>query len=484
MNKPAPSQTSDRLSYVVNSPASKLLFLVALGILVGFAFPSPFSIPRQDWREFVLFLVTIVGIIWRPYPLPLVVLFFLALGTTARIITEEQALKGFSNGIVWVVVSSFLFARAYIKTGLGKRIALTLIARSRDNLLGLSYSLALTDLLLAPFTASNTARAGGIVFPITQGLVQQLEAQSESNLPNVGGFLLFSAFQANVLTSSMFMTAMAVNPLTVHLATQMLHLHISWGAWLLAASLPGSLCLLIVPWTIYKTYPLAHKQTLSAVAYAREQMEAQGSLTTSEKTTIAISILVAAMWATSGIHGIAPEIIALLAVCVFVILGVLNLSDIIDEKDAWSTFLWFGGILSIADTISKSTLAKGIAELLGPHLSVAHPLWVLISLCLIYFYLHYLFASITAQILTLYPVFLSTAVGAGAPPMISALCLCYMSSLYASTTFYGSGPAPIFFGTGRIDRYVWLKLGFLVSLVTLIIWLGVGFAWWRLLGYW
>ena len=106
--------------------------------------------------------------------------------------------------------------------------------------LGLSYGLIATDLVLAPAIPSNTARAGGIVFPLVLASAKAFGSEpNDGTARKIGAFLMQAAFQGNVITTAMFLTAMAANPLAAKLAAQM-HIEVSWGEWALAAMVPGS----------------------------------------------------------------------------------------------------------------------------------------------------------------------------------------------------------------------------------------------------
>jgi len=101
----------------------------------------------------------------------------------------------------------------------------------------------------------------------------------------------------------------------------------------------------------------------------------------------------------------------------------------------------------------------------------------------VYLYVHYAFASMTAQVTALYPGFLAAALASGASPLVSALSLAYFSNINAAMTHYGTGSAPVYFGTGYVSQRTWWKMGFLISLINLALWLGVGLLWWKLLGW-
>jgi len=132
--------------------------------------------------------------------------------------------------------------------------------------------------------------------------------------------------------------------------------------------------------------------------------------------------------------------------------------------------------------------ALGLIPWLSAQMSdaVAGMGWVtaFVVLTLVYFFSHYLFASNTAHISAMYAAFLATAIMAGAPPLMAALVLGFISSLFASVTHYSSGPAPVLFGAGYVPVVAWWRTGFVISLTTIAIWMGVGGAWMKVLGMW
>ena len=107
-----------------------------------------------------------------------------------------------------------------------------------------------------------------------------------------------------------------------------------------------------------------------------------------------------------------------------------------------------------------------------------------LGLSVIYFYSHYLFASNTAQVSSMYAPFLAVTLAVGTPPLLAALTLAFFSNVSACTTHYGTGPAPIFFGAKFVETTTWWKLGAILSLLYIAIWLGIGIGWWKLLGLW
>ena len=63
-------------------------------------------------------------------------------------------------------MAAFFISRALINTGLARRIALFFVRMFGKSSLGVSYALALSDIVLAGVIPSNGARSGGVILPI------------------------------------------------------------------------------------------------------------------------------------------------------------------------------------------------------------------------------------------------------------------------------------------------------------------------------
>ncbi len=475
------SQVDDRTN---NCSLLPLLLLFGIALVVWSVVPPPAGVSSSDWGLLVLFATTVAAVVWQPYPIPVLVLLSLALGTATRVLTLEQALAGYSNSVTWIIVAAFLFALSFVKTGLGRRIALLFIRSLGSSSLRLGYSLALTDLVLSPVTASNTARAGGIIFPVARSLARELGSEPGETARKVGAYLLFTCYQANVVTSALFLTSMAANGLSSELAHKTVGVEISWAMWLYASALPGALSFLLVPYLIYRTYPPQTQETAAAQRFAHQELGKLGPLKRPEKVLLAVFVGLACTWATSGLHSVSIVSAALAAVSLLLLLGVLRLEEVTGEQPVWATFLWFGGFISLAGALTDSSLVPWFVASMNQWFESIDGLVTLILLAIVYVYLHYAFAGMTTQIIALYAAFLAIAAAAGAPPLLAALVFCFFSSLCASLTHYGDGAAPIFYGSGYIDQKSWWRVGFYLSLAHLIIWLGIGLPWWAFLGIW
>ncbi len=460
------------------------LVLLLLFIILWFIIPIPSGISVKGWHLFIIFILTILGLIIEPLPMGGVALTGLVVVVLTKTLTLQMALSSFSSSIVWLIVSAFLLAKGFIKTGLGARISYYFVYALGKNTLGLAYGLTAAELIFAPLMPSNTARGAGIIYPIIDALNSEYKSKPElGTRKKIGSYLIKLLYQINVLTSAMFLTATAGNPLIVGIAMGQ-GINISWGTWAIACIVPGLVSLLVLPALLYVIYPPEIKDTPDAPGFASQKLKELGPLTSGERIMLLVFAFLLVLWIFGDKFGIDATTAALTGLLILLVSGVLKWDDVISEKQAWNTFIWMAVLIMLSDQLSK----LGVTTWFGIKLqkSVANLTWisVFVLVSLFYFYAHYFFASMTAHISAMYGTFLVVAINSGSPAMLIALFLGVGSSLSAGLTHYGTGTAPVYFGTNYVTISEWWKIGFIVSVVNLLIWGFLGGMWWKILGYW
>jgi DASS family divalent anion:Na+ symporter len=456
--------------------------VLAPGLILYFA-PLPSLTPPQR-HLLAVFISTVVALVAQPVPMAVSVLISMTLLALTRTVPPGRVLSGFSDQNVWLIFTAFLFARAVTGTGFGLRVAYFFIRRFGRSALTLGYSVAASDLVLAPFIPSDTGRGGGIIYPITRSVAQAFNSEPGPTARRLGSYLIVVAFQVNCVVSAMFLTSMAANPLMAEFARKIAHVDLNWGRWAAGAALPGIVSLILIPWVIYRLYPPEIRATEAAQQLAGEELRKLGPMSVRERWLAVIMAGVMAGWVSAPWHGVPNAFVALTAVCLILLTGVMQWSDLLAETRAWDALMWFGPMLMMAGELTQSGV---IGVLSGGVIGHLHGWsWGAIFMLLVpgYLYIHYTFASMTAQATALYQAFLGALVLGGCPPLVAALALGYFSSLNAGMTHYGTGAAPVFFGAGYVSQSTWWKLGFVISLLNVAIWLGLGGLWWKVLGLW
>ncbi|NGX43055.1 MAG: putative malate transporter YflS [Chlamydiae bacterium] len=466
----------------VNFRSLIIAVLVGVGILL---IPVPEGLDPKAWHLFAIFVATIVGIVGKALSIGGVAIIALAVTTLSGTLTIQEGLSGFSSPLIWLIVTAFFVARSFVKTGLGMRIAYLFVALLGKKSLGIAYGFAFTDLVLAPAIPSNTARAGGIIYPIVKSLALSYDSSPEKGTERkIGSFLIQSVYQIQVITCAMFLTSSAANPL-INSFNEVEGLGLTWTGWFLAGLLPGLISILVLPYALFLLYPPEIKETPHAKELAKQHLKEMGSLKREEWITIGVFFLLLFLWAVGAqVWGINSTIAAMTGLAVLLLTRVLTWEDIKSEKGAWDTLIWFSVLMTLATYLNKLGFISWFSanfqeQVSGLNWQVAFPI-----LLLVYFYSHYLFASITAHVSAMYAAVLTLGIAAGIPPGLFVLTLTYTSSLCASLTHYGTGPAPLLFGSRYVDLVTWWKLGGVISVINLVIWMGVGPIWWKVLGFW
>lgn len=430
-----------------------------------------------------MFGATITALISRPLPAGAVVLTAVTAGILLQLFSVQDGLSGFANVTVWLIVAAYLFARGLVRTGLGERIAYTIVRRIGGRPLPLGYSLVLADLVLAPMTASNTARAGGVIFPVALNVARALGSEPGPTASRLGSFLMQTVYQGDLVVSAMFLTATAPNPLVADFARQS-GTTLTWITWALAAAVPGIVGLICIPYLVFRLSPPRIQDTDGARLLAGERLQALGPITRDERWMLGIFSLVLVLWLTAEWHGISATAVAWLGLSLLLVGRVLSWQDVLEERAAWDALIWFGGLMMLAGQLDKAGFPQALASSAAAIVDGWPWWWALAALIVVYLYSHYAFASLVAHVTAMFPAFFAVAITLGAPPLVAALSLGFFSSLNAATTHYGTGPGPVIFAAGYVTQGEWWRVGFVVSLAHLAIWLPLGFLWWKAIGLW
>ncbi len=467
--------------------------LVAVAIAL---IPAPEGLAQHAWYFFAIFAGVIVGLMLEPLPGAAIGLIGVVLvtllapyvlfgpaelakpGFKAANASLTWALSGFANTTVWLIFAAFMFALGYEKTGLGRRIALALVKRMGRRTLTLGYAVAIADLLLAPFTPSNTARSAGTVFPVIRNLPALYDSQpNDPSARRIGGYLMWVAIAATSVTSSMFVTALAPNLLAIEMVNKTAKIAISWADWFVAFAPVGIVLLLVLPLVVYFVYPPQVKSGDEVPNWASGELAKLGGLTTREIELAVLVLLALALWIFGG-DFVNATTVAMAVIALMVILRVVSWDDILANKQAWNTLLWFGTLVALADGLARVGFVKWFADTIGAHMAGFSPITVMLLLVAVFFFTHYLFASITAHVTAMLPVML--AVGMAVPGLdvrTFALLLMFTLGIMGILTPYATGPSPVYYGSGYVPGKDYWRLGAIFGVLFIAALLAIGVPW-------
>ena len=477
------------------------LIAIVVILLLWFVIPVPEGVSDNAWHLLALFVGTVVAIIGKAMPIGAVAILAITLVAVTGVTSDnpstaiKDALSGFSNSLIWLIGIAIIISRGLVKSGLGNRIGYYFISVFGKKTIGIGYALSLSELVIAPVTPSNTARGGGIIHTIMKSIATSFNSSPEQGTSRkIGHYLALVNYHINPITSAMFITATAPNPLIVKLIADATgsSINISWGTWALAALLPGLVCIALVPLVVYLIYPPEIKSTPDARKYSQSKLKEMGKMSYDEKVMIGVFTLLLTLWAGVPAMLFGPDYavnttaVAFLGLSILLISGVLSWDDVLKEKSAWDTVIWFSALVMMATYLNKLGLVAWFSTIMGNNIEQFGFGWIasIVILTAVYFYAHYFFASTTAHITAMFAAFYGAGLALGAPPLYLGLLLAGASSLMMSLTHYATGTSPIIFGSGYVSMKDWWVMGFIMSIVNLSIWGVIGGLWWKALGYW
>lgn len=471
----------------------KLVAVVIIGLTMSF-FPVPDGLTQDAWIFFSLFICVLIGLIIEPLPtayialLGVVIACILKIGppvNTSGDVTSSEAiawgLSGFSNTTVWLIVIAYNFALGYEKTGLGKRISLALVTKMGKSTLGLGYAIGLADLILAPFMPSNTARSGGTIFPIVKNIPILYGSSQEKDPRKIGAYISWVALASTCVTSSMFFTALAPNVLASSLVEDLDIIAPSWTEWFFYFLPVGIILFLLVPLITYYVYPPSIKISKNIPEWAGNELKEMRNISRSEIIIIILACLAILLWILGRYLDISATLAALIVLCLMVLFNTISWDDILTNKAGWNILLWFGALIPLAGGLNNVGFLDWFAIHITSQISSYPPSLILVLLLLVFYFSHYLFASLTAHVIALLTIFLvagSKIEGVDFP--LLTLLLLYSHGLMGILTPYATGPSPIWYGLGYIPSKTFWGLGAFFGIIFIGVLILVGIPWIKL----
>ncbi|MGE5359266.1 MAG: DASS family sodium-coupled anion symporter [Bacteroidales bacterium] len=451
--------------------------IATLAVVVGiWLAPVPEGLTRPAWHLFALFIGAILSVIVGAFPILTASIFAAAAAVLSGTLTAAQAYAGFANPTILLIVVAFLVARAVVTCGLGARLGHMVVSVFGRSTLGLAYSIFVVDGIIAPAFPSNTAR-GGVLYPLVYSLTVAAGAKpGERGRARLGAFLMFCGMASLSLSSALWFTAMAANPLGAEIA-RTYGVNISFGSWLLAASVPTLVAMALLPLVLYRIMSPEVKATPAAPAAARAALAALGPLSRNEKIVTVAFVGMVALWAAAGSLHLDSTAIALLGLGVLLATGVLTLGDIAKEGDVLATFIWFAVLYTLSGQLNELGFMGYLGLRFSGALSGMHWVTVYLVLAGAYVVLHYLFVSQTAHVLALFGVFLGVGIKLGVPATPLAFLLLFASNFFSVITPQGSSANLLFVDSGFLSQNDAYRLGAIATVFCLLVYLVVGTPW-------
>ncbi|MBT8275163.1 MAG: anion permease [Bacteroidia bacterium] len=448
----------------------KRIITLVIGIII-WHLPIPWDLSPASWYLFTIFITAILGVLIDALSIFTASVLALVAAVILGVLTPEKAFSGFSESFILLILAAFLVAKGVIKSGLGRRIAFLLIRRFGKSTLNLGYCIVATDTLLGPAIPSNTARSG-ILYPITQALSLDTGSHpTPESRKKTGSYLMMTAISGHTISSALWFTGMAANPVGAGIAAQF-GVNMNFGNWVFVASVPCLLALIAIPFVLYKLFPPENKHTPEAPEMAGKALHEMGPMSKQEWIMGITFFGMILLWAFSPILNLNLAIVAFLGLSILILSNVYTLEDIRQGAgDALETYVWFAILYMMSTALNEMGFMKTLGAQIATYISDFNWITVYILLTILYVIIHYLFVSQTAQLLALYAVFLQVAVNAEVPAALMAFMLSFATNYFAVITPQASSSNVLFAGSGYLSSKDIYKQGAVITILNTAIFL-------------
>ena len=437
--------------------------------------PAPEGLDPAAWRLFAIFAATIFAVVAGAASLLLAAILALVAAIFTGTLDPAIAYSGFSQGFILLIVIALLVGRGVVNSGLGARIGYLLVRSFGRSSLGLAYAMVATDALIAPAFPSNTARSG-VLFPIVYSLAENNGSHPwDESRHRLGAYLMLVSMAGLGLSSALWLTAMAANPVGVALLAEN-GIEVSFVDWFRASSVPTLTAMLVVPWLLYRMFPPSLTQTPDAPVNARRQLQELGPISRGEWFTLLTFAGMVLGWSLSGLLGLDATAVAFAGLAVLMLSGVVSLDDIKQSGDALETLLWFGILYTLSTQLDQLGFMQFAGDRMGHWVDGLAPPLTYVLLVSIYVLIHYLFVSQSAHLLALFGVFLGLS-QPEVPVAVMGMMLLFATNFFSPLTPQASSANVIFVGSGYLSGGEVYRYGGLAVAACLLIYLGVGTLW-------
>jgi sodium-dependent dicarboxylate transporter 2/3/5 len=472
----------------------------ALALIVILMLPTPAGLPVAGHR--MLAILAFAVVVWMTeaidYAVSAVVIaalmaFLLGLapsvsnpkvlmGTSAAL---TLAFGGFSNTALVLVAAALFLAAAMTATGLDKRIALSILSRVGTETRHVVVGTILVGFVIAFMVPSTTARVACLV-PITLGIIAAYGVNKRGAFASM---LMITTVQTASIWNVGIKTAAAQNMVAIGFIEKTFNQTITWLDWLIAAAPFGVLMSIALYFVMTRMMPPEVAEVPGGREGIRKSLAALGPMKASEWKLLILSLVLIGFWATEGIlHKYDTSTTTITAVALMFLpgFGIMTWKEA-QPKIPWGTVILFGVGISLGTALLTTNAAQWLANIVVEQFGLknATALFILGVMSLFLVVIHLGFASATALASAMIPIVIAVLKSV-ATPGINIIGMTMLLQFVVSFGFILVVNAPqnmVAYGTETFNARDFVRTGFVLTIIALVLVMVLGATYWHWLGY-
>lgn len=466
-------------------PLALLIFVLIYNI------PTPEGLSYAGKMALCIFLSALT--LWVTESLPnyaVSLLVIVALPLTGAW-SEEQAMGVLGYEVIWLTFAAFVIASGMEKSGLAKRMALSLITKFGKTANSIIALLIFTNFLIAFIVPSTTARAA-MMFPIVLLVVEAFEISINDPKNNFGKMLALHGIQANNLSTAAIVTATSSQILAVSFIKDLTGYSVSWSKWFIASA-PVTILTLIAMFFIGKVLfklpkPEGNTTLKLDLTKIKEEHQKLGKMSLDEKKALVIFAITLILWALdtsqSKFFGfqLSLVMVAILSAGMFFMphIGILKWKE---AKISWNLLIFACGAYAGGVALDETGLAAWGLTKIFDKLGIENMSFIVLFAVIMFIasFSHFLFTSKTVRTIILIPTIIGIANATGYNPIALALpaAFCIADTI---TLPPHSKVNLIYYGTGYFTVLEQMLYGVLVLLAKWVFLIIAALTWFKVIG--
>ncbi len=457
----------------------KKIFIIFAIAFIAYTFLSIYTdLSPQGARMSVVFIMAVTGIMLNVCHQIVWLLLMVSVASLSGAIDVCDGFSGFTKMVPWLVFAVLSISPLITSTPLSLRLAYFFMKHFGGNILGLSFSIAFTELLIAPMLPSNTARAASVGLPLATSLTKYIS----SNVPGVseksiGQYLSIFCSFCNTISSGLFYTAMISNALIPEI-TAKAGINFTWFSWFKLMAIPYFITLFIIPFILRLICSPKVDKLGELQKKAAQNSKELGKISAKEKIILSIFFGMLILWILAEYIHVSVLTTALIGLCLFVFLGVLSMKDIFSNSSAFTFLLMIGILISLVNCLGSTGVMTWFSNKVALCLNGMAPNVAFILLTAIYYYAQFFFNGESSKIVALYAPFFTTGIAMGVNPTMLAVTLASFSSAGDFLAPHVCPTGLTLSSTGYISFKKWVFCGVITSIIFLCIWYSYAYIAW------
>ena len=372
----------------------------------------------------------------------------------------DNAVIGFANPIIFLMIGGFIIAEAIRKSGLATRLTYAMLNKfgtSPDRSL---FVAVFSTGLLSAWIENVVAFA--MLLPIIKEIIPLMGVEDpEKGKSNFAKAMVLGASYGSLAGG--FGTEIGTAPNLMAAA----YTNIPFVNWMIFG-FPLAIIMLIIIWKLLgRLFKPEVEGIVGGTKTITDKMESLGPMTMVEKKSLVILLFTIGLWITTGITGLNSYSIALIGAVLFFVFKVIDWKDAQNGVD-WGLIVFFGGALSLGaallQTGAANWLITDIVALLGsnPSTILITVVLMIIAVCITQVMSNIALSAILIPLSVTLAAAQGQPVGTYAVPVAIACSLSFMLPMADPTVAMA-------YGTGYVKIKEILKAGVPLVVIGIIL---------------